>query len=63
MTNEHPSPSERDRVEKGVCGEKIDIVDVEPEAVRTGQQGSDDDFEPVSVRGESVSATVVRERR
>jgi hypothetical protein len=63
MTNEHTSSSEADRAEEGVGDEMIEIVKSGRKGVSKGEQGSGEDFVPATVRGESVSATIVRERR
>jgi len=61
MTNEHSS--EPDPSEKAAGGDPIELIRSEHEAVRQNAQRSGEAFEPVNVRGESVSATIVRERR
>jgi hypothetical protein len=62
MANEH-TPFEPDRGEGFVGDETIDIVRLERGAVRKNEPHSGEDFEPASVRGEPVSATILRERR
>jgi hypothetical protein len=60
---EVPMTNEPDRAGEEVGNETIEFLRSEREAVRKGESRSGEDFEPVSVRGEPVSATIVRDRR
>jgi hypothetical protein len=52
-----------DRTESSGTNEVLEKAVIKPEVLVEGGQGLVEDFGPVAIRGESISDTILRERR